>query len=142
MPKTAAKADDDGLLELVQHVAELWQCLREFSRATEDMARRHGLTPQQYRLMIMVKGAPDGNQMATVTQLHEQLQLAQSTVTELIDRADAAGLVTRRDAADDARRTEVRLTAEGERRLMAAVSELAAERRTFARLVSELRELI
>jgi DNA-binding MarR family transcriptional regulator len=92
--------------------------------------------------MIMVKGAPDGNQMATVTQLHEQLQLAQSTVTELIDRADAAGLVTRRDAADDARRTEVRLTAEGERRLMAAVSELAAERRTFARLVSELRELI
>ena len=142
MPGTTTKADDDGLLELAQHVAELWRCLREFSRASEDMARRHGLTPQQYRMMIMVKGAPDGGQMATVGELYEQLHLAQSTVTELVDRADAAGLVVRRAATEDARRTEVRLTCEGERRLKAAMSELAAERRTFARLVAELRELI
>ncbi|HEV8450629.1 MAG TPA: MarR family transcriptional regulator [Gaiellales bacterium] len=134
---------DDGLeLELVQHVADLWRCLRQFSRATEDSARRHGLTPQQYRMMIMIEGAPDGGKMATVGQLQEQLRLAQSSVTGLVDRADAAGLVTREDAIEDGRRTEVRLTREGERRLKAAVAELTMERRTFARLVTELRNLL
>jgi DNA-binding MarR family transcriptional regulator len=138
----ARQADGEPDLELAQHVAELWRCLRQFSRATEEMARRHGLTPQQYRLMIMIKGAPDGKQMATVGQLQEQLRLAQSSVTGLVDRADAAGLVTRRDAIEDARRTEVRLTTDGEHRLSAAIAELGRERRSFARLVAELQDLL
>lgn len=134
--------DSEVSLELVQHIAELWTCLRQFSRATEDAARRHGLTPQRYRMMVMIQGAPDGAQMATVGQLAEQLCLAQSSVTGLIDRAEAAGLVIRRNALEDARTTEVRLTEEGERRLTAAIGDLTTERRTFLRLVTELRDLL
>jgi DNA-binding MarR family transcriptional regulator len=51
--------------------------------------------------MLLTKGAPDGRHMATVGELAEQLCLAQSSVTGLIDRADAAGLVTRRDGHSD-----------------------------------------
>jgi hypothetical protein len=36
----------------------------------------------------------------------------------------------------------VRLTQEGDRRVRAAIAELATERRTFARLVAELREFL
>ena len=92
--------------------------------------------------MVMIQGAPDGAQMATVGQLAEQLCLAQSSVTGLIDRAEAAGLVIRRNALEDARTTEVRLTEEGERRLTAAIGDLTTERRTFLRLVTELRDLL
>jgi DNA-binding MarR family transcriptional regulator len=142
MPRGAQPGDADVSVELVQHVAELWTCLRQFSRATEEMARRNGLTAQRYRMMVMIKGAPNGAQMATVGQLTEQLHLAQSSITGLVDRAQAAGLVTRRNGSEDARKTEVRLTQEGEQRLNAAIAELSAERRTFARLVSELRDLL
>jgi DNA-binding MarR family transcriptional regulator len=129
-------------LELVQHVAELWASLRQFSSASEKVARRHGLTPQQYRLLLLTKGAPKGGQVATVGELTEQLCVAQSSVTELIDRAEAAGLVTRRDGTTDARTTDVRLTPEGERRLNAAVADLTSHRRRFTRLISELRNLV
>jgi DNA-binding MarR family transcriptional regulator len=41
----------------------------------------------------MIKGAD--NQQSTVTELSERLQLAQSTVTELVRRAEETGLVER-----------------------------------------------
>jgi DNA-binding MarR family transcriptional regulator len=142
VPKPAQQPDSQASLELAQRVAELWSCMRQFSRATEQKARRHGLTPERYRMMVMIKGAPDGGQMATVGQLTEQLRLAQSSITGLVDRAEAAGLVTRRDGIKDARTTEVRLTQEGDQRLTAAIAELSTDRRTFARLVTELRDLV
>ena len=48
----------------------------------------------------MVEGAPDGRRQATVSDLAARLALAQSTVTELIDRTEAAGLVMRVASAD------------------------------------------
>ncbi len=41
----------------------------------------------------MIKGSPSGRGESTVTELAERLQLAQSTVTELVSRAEEAGLV-------------------------------------------------
>src|SRR5579875_307009 len=91
-------------------VAEFRSALRQFLRRSEKVARRAGLTPQRYLLLMMIKGAPGGDQQSTVTELSERLQLAQSTVTELVRRAEAAGLV------------------EGERRLVASFTELETER--------------
>src|SRR5438105_10105579 len=109
-------------------VAEFRAGLRQFLRRSERIAREAGLTPQRYLLLLMVKGAPDGSEQSTVTELSERLQLAQSTVTELVSRAEDAGLLRREQSQADARVALLRLTTEGERRLMQAFTGLATER--------------
>jgi DNA-binding MarR family transcriptional regulator len=122
----------------VMAVAELRAALRQFLRRSERVARQSGLTPQRYLLLLMIKGAPGGGEQSTVTQLSERLQLAQSTVTELVRRAEEAGLVAREQSQTDARVAHLRLTAEGERRLMLSFTELEIEqaqlRDAFAQL--------
>ena len=120
------------------HVAEFRSALRRFLRRTEKVARSAGLTPQRYLLLLMVKGAPDGSEMSTVTELSERLQLAQSTVTELVGRAEQAGLLIRRPSETDARVAYVCLTEEGERRLGQAFASLESERETLRSTILSL----
>ncbi len=103
--------------EEAARVAEFRAALRVFLRTTERNARAAGLTPQRYLLLLMIKGAADRSERSTVTELAERLQLAQSTVTELVRRAEEIGLVGREPSAEDGRVAYLRLTAEGERRL-------------------------
>ena len=84
-------------------VAEFRAALRQFLRRSERVARMSGLTPQRHLLLLMIKGAPGGDEQSTVTQLSERLQLAQSTVTELVRRAEEAGLIERTQSQRDAR---------------------------------------
>ena len=112
----------------VMAVAEFRAALRRFLRQSERIARQSGLTPQRYTLLMMIKGSPSGREESTVTELSERLQLAQSTVTELVSRAEEAGLVERKQSQKDARVAHLRLTEEGERRLMQSFTELAKER--------------
>jgi DNA-binding MarR family transcriptional regulator len=90
----------------------------------------------------MIRAATDGQGVATVSHVTKQLQLAQSSVTGLIARAEAVGLVARSDSPMDGRQTEIRLTKEGTRRLRATISDLGVERRQFAALVAELKDSI
>jgi DNA-binding MarR family transcriptional regulator len=115
-------------IEEVIAVAEFRSALRHFLRRSERIARKSGLTPQRYTLLMMIKGAPGGDEQSTVTELAERLQLAQSTVTELVRRAESAGLVEREQSQRDARVAHLRLTAEGERRLMLSFTALEVER--------------
>jgi len=119
--------------------ADLRAAVRAFLHRGEQAARRAGLTPQRQLLLLMIKGAPDGTERATVTELAGRLRLAQHTVTELADRAEAAGLVAREGSDDDGRVVRLRLTPEGERRLAATVAELREDRRRLVELLSEQR---
>jgi len=110
------------------NVAAFRAALRSFLRESELAARASGLTPQRYLLLLMIKGAPDGSERATVTDLVDRLGLAQSTVTELVNRAEEMDLVDRRPAEHDGRVVYLQLTAEGERRLGAAFTRLDVER--------------
>ena len=121
-------ADQPSVADVVS-VAEFRSALRRFLRRSERIARRSGLTPQRHLLLLMIKGAPDGSEQSTVTELAERLQLAQSTVTELVRRAEEAGLIARRQSAADGRVANLRLTAEGERRLAKSFTSHATERR-------------
>ena len=108
-----------------------------------DVARKspasRGSRPQRYTLLMMIKGSPDGGEQSTVTELSERLQLAQSTVTELVRRAESAGLIEREQSQRDARVAHLRLTPEGERRLMLSFTELETGARTAARGVRQPR---
>jgi DNA-binding MarR family transcriptional regulator len=123
-------------LEEYRRAADLRAALRRFLRASETVARRHHLTPQRYLLLLMIKGAPDGSQRSTVTDLATRLQLAQSTVTELVHRAERAGLLERQQSREDARVAYLSLTGEGEKRLAGAVADLGTERKRLAELLA------
>jgi DNA-binding MarR family transcriptional regulator len=119
-------------------VAEFRAALRRFLSRAERIARANGLTPQRYLLLLMIKGAPDGGERASVSELAQRLQLAQSTVTELVARAEEAGLVSREPSTEDARVAYLRVTPEGEARLAQAFASLAEERANLRRALLEL----
>jgi DNA-binding MarR family transcriptional regulator len=122
----------------VVRVAEFRAALRVFLRKSERNARRSGLTPQRYLLLLMIKGAPNGREQSTVTELADRLQLAQSTVTELVRRAEENGLVEREQSEADGRVAHLRLTSEGERRLMDAFTSNEQERNELRAAISHL----
>ncbi|HEY8030255.1 MAG TPA: MarR family transcriptional regulator [Gaiellaceae bacterium] len=122
-------------------VAEFRAALRSFLRQSERIARQSGLTPQRYLLLLMIKGAPDGSGQSTVTDLARRLQLAQSTVTELVSRAEETGLVERKQSGRDGRVAYLRLTSEGERRLNLSFTGLDIERQQLREAVDQLRPL-
>jgi DNA-binding MarR family transcriptional regulator len=90
--------------------------IRRYLRFSEETVRRHGVTPQQYQLMLALKGFP-GRDWAVVRELAERLQLRHHSVVELVDRAQAEGLVQRGPHPGDARSVRVELTGAGEQLL-------------------------
>lgn len=79
----------------------------------------------------MIKGAEDRSEQSTVTELAERLQLAQSSVTELVSRAEEVGLIERERSTEDGRIAHLRLTEEGEGRLARAFTSNARERQAL-----------
>ena len=86
--------------------------LRRFLRRSEDLCRRHGLTPLQYQAMLQIAGHP-GRDWATVGELAERLQSQPHGVVSLVTRCESLGLVERRVGRIDRRQVEVHLTAKG-----------------------------
>jgi DNA-binding MarR family transcriptional regulator len=75
-----------------------------------------------------------------ISVLAERLSLAPNSVTELVDRAERAGLVERRPDEGDARATRVLVTAEGDARIGAAVAALDEQRRHLLDLLADVRK--
>ena len=128
-------------VEDVVTVAALRSALRQFLRRSERIARQSGLTPQRHLLLLMIKGAPNRTEQSTVTELAERLQLAQSTVTELVRRAEEAGLIEREQSSQDGRVAYLRLTSEGERRLMRSFTDHETERAQLREAFEQLERM-
>jgi len=110
--------------------------LRQFLRRSEDCSRRFGITPRQHLLLLQIAGAEGGT--TTVSDLVGSLALTQSAVTELVQRAEAAGLVERASSKADARVVHLSLTPEGERKLAAVHEALGPERAHLRRVIDAL----
>ena len=90
--------------------------LRRFLRYSEELTRRHELTPLQYQLMLQIKGFP-GRERATIGELAERMQAKHHGMVALVTRCVKAGLVARRVDEQDRRNVFVELTAKGEQLL-------------------------
>ena len=110
------------------NAAELRRVLRTFLNRSDKVVRAHRLTPRRYELLLLLKVAPAAQ--ATVTDLAASLEVGSSPATQLVRRAENDELIERRLSNVDARVHELRLSAEGERRLSAALTELGPERRS------------
>lgn len=107
--------------------AEFRSALRRFHRRTDEICRAHGLTSEQYTLLLMVRGAVDGSGRSSIRELAERLHVAHNGAVERVQRAEEAGLVRRSRSANDRRVALIGLTDEGERRLAAAFAGLGEE---------------
>jgi DNA-binding MarR family transcriptional regulator len=87
--------------------------LRRFQRWSEDQAQAEGLTHVQHQLLVAIKGHPGGTP-PTVGDLAGYLLLRPHSTVELVDRAEAAGLVQRMPDLEDGRVVRVRLTEAGD----------------------------
>jgi len=86
--------------------------LRRFLRFSERATREHGLTPQQYVLLLGVAGYT-GRGWATISELAEFLQERHNAVVGLVQRACRKGLVHKDQVGRDRRYVRVRLTRRG-----------------------------
>lgn len=83
--------------------------LRRFERWSADQAQAAGLTPAQHQLLLAIRGHAD-SRGPTVGDVAEYLLLRHHSAGELIQRAEAAGLVTRVRDAEDQRVIRLQLT--------------------------------
>ncbi len=90
--------------------------LRRFLRWSEQQAEAAGLTPNQHQLLLAVRGHDDPRG-PTIGEVADYLLLRHHSTVELVDRADAAGLVTRYRDPDDRRVVRLQVTDEGAERL-------------------------
>jgi len=97
-------------------LAALRYRIRLFLHEGDAAARRGGLEPQQYVLLLTLRGLPDGVQ-PTIHTLAERLGLKHNTTVELIDRLAKRGYVARNRSRDDRRFVIVSLLPRGEKLL-------------------------
>ncbi len=123
-------------------LGELRHLIRRFVQEGDVTAKQCGLEPQQYLLLLAVRGLPIG-QEATITTLAERLSLRHHSAVELIDRMEARGYVKRARGREDRRQVLVTLLPRGERLLEKVVEQRIIELRNNGRnLVSAIAALL
>ncbi|MGA2095010.1 MAG: MarR family transcriptional regulator [Candidatus Acidiferrum sp.] len=124
-------------------LAELRYRIRHFLREGDAKARAVGLEPQQYLLLLAIRGLPEGSE-ATIQTLAERLALKHHSLVELVDRLETHGYVRRTRSRDDRRRVFVSLTLRGERLLEQVarnrISELRSSGETLVGAIEALLE--
>jgi DNA-binding MarR family transcriptional regulator len=104
--------------EAYERLLALRTGLRRFQRWSEQQAAEAGLTPAQHQLLLAIRGHPDPRG-PTIGEVADYLLLRHHSTVGLVDRADAAGLVTRERDAEDHRAVRLHLTDDGAERLEA-----------------------
>lgn len=94
-------------------LAEFRYQLRRFSRHMEEQVRKLGVNPQQYQVILGVRGLPP-DLAPTVGQLAERMQLNHNSMVELVDRCEQAGLLRRTRSHADRRQVTLAITGQGE----------------------------
>jgi len=105
--------DDEQPAVDYQALAELRYQIRRFLRFSEQAARSAGVEPQQYQLLLALKGLPEARK-PTIGELAERLQLQHNSTVELINRLVERGLVERQRDESDQRHAIISLTFQGE----------------------------
>ncbi|HET6908724.1 MAG TPA: MarR family winged helix-turn-helix transcriptional regulator [Mycobacteriales bacterium] len=90
--------------------------LRRFNRWSEAQAAAVGLTHAQHQLLLAIKGHEDPLG-PTIGDVADYLLLRHHSTVELVNRAQAGGLVKREKDGQDGRVVRLRLTPTGDERI-------------------------
>ena len=105
--------------------------MRRFERFSERAAQAEGITPQQYLVLLHIKGFP-GRAWVSVGEIAERLQTHAHGAVALVSRCEALDLVERRPSEADRRLVEVHLRPAGEALLQRLASLHRAELASLA----------
>jgi len=123
-------------------LGELRYLIRRFLQEGDLTAKEAGLEPQQYLLLLAIRGLPAG-QEATISALADRLSLRHHSTVELIDRMEAHGYVKRVRGHEDRRQVLVSLQPRGSRLLERVVAQRIIELRSNGRaLVAAISALL
>jgi DNA-binding MarR family transcriptional regulator len=124
-------------------LAELRYRIRHFIQEGDAAAQRSNLEPQQYLMLLAIRGLPHGA-AATIRTLAERMALKHHSAVELIDRLESHRLVRRSRSQGDKREVRVLLLPQGLKLLdgvaRARLSELKASGAALANAITALVE--
>jgi DNA-binding MarR family transcriptional regulator len=115
-------------LEPLQVLSRVSRLSRHLDRARRAAFARHGLEPWEFDVLAALRRAGEPHQLTPGALLQATL-VTSGTMTNRVDRMEAAGLVRRQADAVDGRVVQVRLTPEGLARVDAAMASLLARER-------------
>jgi DNA-binding MarR family transcriptional regulator len=107
-------------------LAELRYRIRHFIQEGDAAAQRANLEPQQYLILLAIRGLPAGAP-ATISTLAERMALKHHSAVELIDRLESRGLVCRTRSEADKREVRVSLLPQGSKLLDQVARERLSE---------------
>jgi DNA-binding MarR family transcriptional regulator len=135
MPHPIAESDYRAL-------AEFRYRIRLFLEMSEIASRSAGLEPEQYQLLLAIRGMPHGRE-ATIQALAEQLRVRHNTVVERVDRLAHMRLIHRTHSSKDGRVVLVHPSPRGVQILEKLAGKRLSElRRTGPELVAALSKVI
>lgn len=111
MSKSPAKPDIT--LADYRALAEFRYEIHRYLGLSDRAARSEGLHPGQYRLLLILKGLPEGIE-PTIGNLAERLGLRHHSTVELVDRLEQRGLIQRERSVHHRSFVFVRITPKGE----------------------------
>jgi DNA-binding MarR family transcriptional regulator len=117
-------------------LAEFRYQIRKFLRFMEEKAREAGQNPQQYQLILALKGLPAGTG-PSIGALAERMQLNHNSTVELVDRCEKRGLVRRLRSRGDRRQVDLVITPQGDAFLRTLASAGREELRTVGPILAE-----
>ncbi len=110
-------------------LSELRYLIRRFLQEGDATARQAGLEPQQYLLLLAIRGLGPRQEISIRT-IAECLALRHHSTVELIDRMEAHGFVKRTRGREDRRQVLVSLQPRGEKLLERVVAQRLVELRS------------
>jgi len=117
-------------------LSQLRYLIRKFLQEGDETAREAGLEPQQYLLLLAIRGLEPG-QEASIRALAERLSLRHHSTVELVDRLESHGLVKRTRGREDRRQVLVSLQPRGEKLLEKVVGQRIVELRSHGHALVE-----
>lgn len=113
-------------------LAEMRYRIRLFLKEGDASARKAGLEPQQYLMLLAIRGlAPE--MPAKIQTLADRLVLKHHSAVELLDRLERRGYVKRTRGRQDRRQVLVSLMPRGEKILETVVQQRISELRVSGR---------
>ncbi|HUI53128.1 MAG TPA: MarR family transcriptional regulator [Terriglobales bacterium] len=119
-----------------QALSQLRYLIRKFLQEGDQTAKAAGLEPQQYLLLLAIRGLDPGRE-ASIRTLADRLSLRHHSTVELVDRLESHGLVKRTRGTEDRRQVLVSLQPRGEKLLEKVVAQRIVELRSHGHALVE-----
>src|SRR6202795_5104233 len=117
-------------------LSQLRYLIRRFLQEGDATARMAGLEPQQYLLLLAIRGL-GLRQETSIRTIAERLALRHHSTVELIDRMEAHGFVKRTRGREGRRQVLVSLQPRGEKLLEKVVAQRIVELRSHGHALVE-----